>query len=80
MDRRTLIVATLSLPLAARAHHGWSSFDQGRPIYLEGKAAKVAGGSGNGNRGVGGHGRLLFLVLTGHRYAFTYETEVRTKW
>lgn len=42
MDRRTLIAATLSLPLAARAHHGWSSFDQGRPIYLEGKAAKVA--------------------------------------
>lgn len=42
MDRRTWIVATLSLPLAARAHHGWSSFDQGRPIYLEGKAAKVA--------------------------------------
>ena len=24
------------------AHHGWSSFDQGRPIYLEGRAAKVA--------------------------------------
>ena len=22
----------------ARAHHGWSSFDQDRPIYLEGKA------------------------------------------
>jgi hypothetical protein len=42
MDRRTLIAATLLLPLAARAHHGWSSFDQGRPIYLEGKAAKVA--------------------------------------
>lgn len=26
---------------AAMAHHGWSSFDQGRPIYLEGKAANV---------------------------------------
>jgi hypothetical protein len=25
----------------ALAHHGWSSFDQGRPIYLEGKAANV---------------------------------------
>jgi hypothetical protein len=35
----------LSLPLVAvgpaRAHHGWSSFDQTRPLYLEGKAAKV---------------------------------------
>jgi len=26
---------------AAWAHHGWSSFDQTRPIYLEGKAANV---------------------------------------
>lgn len=42
MDRRTLVTTTLLLPFAARAHHGWSSFDQGRPIYLEGKAAKVA--------------------------------------
>lgn len=25
----------------ALAHHGWSSFDQGRPIYLEGKATDV---------------------------------------
>lgn len=44
MDRRSLIAAgvgALLLP-AARAHHGWSSFDQQRPIYLEGKAANVA--------------------------------------
>ena len=42
MQRRTLIAAALAAPLAARAHHGWSSFDQGRPIYLEGKAVQVA--------------------------------------
>jgi hypothetical protein len=42
MQRRRLIAAALVTPLAARAHHGWSSFDQGRPIYLEGRAAKVA--------------------------------------
>ncbi|MBL8314315.1 MAG: hypothetical protein JNK55_11240 [Rubrivivax sp.] len=42
MQRRTLIATALALPLAARAHHGWSSFDQGRPIWLEGKAVKVA--------------------------------------
>ncbi len=42
MQRRTLIAAALVAPMAARAHHGWSSFDQGRPIYLEGKATKVA--------------------------------------
>ena len=42
MQRRTLITAPLALVLPAWAHHGWSSFDQGRPIYLEGRAAKVA--------------------------------------
>ena len=41
MHRRTLIAAALSAPLATRAHHGWSGFDQGRPIWLEGKATKV---------------------------------------
>jgi Family of unknown function (DUF6152) len=43
MQRRLLLAATPLLawrPVAA--HHGWSSFDQARPIYLEGKAASVA--------------------------------------
>jgi hypothetical protein len=42
MHRRPLMLAALALPFAARAHHGWSSFDQGRPIYLEGRAVNVA--------------------------------------
>ena len=46
MQRRIFIAAPLSLPLSlalpAWSHHGWSSFDQGRPIYLEGKVSKVA--------------------------------------
>lgn len=33
-----LSVAGLCLP--SLAHHGWSSFDQDRPIYLEGKVIK----------------------------------------
>jgi Family of unknown function (DUF6152) len=46
MQRRPLILTSLALPLAAlartaHAHHGWSSFDQERPIYLEGKVVKV---------------------------------------
>jgi Family of unknown function (DUF6152) len=45
MHRRTTLqlIATTALPasLVAQAHHGWSSFDLDRPIYLEGKAAKV---------------------------------------
>jgi Family of unknown function (DUF6152) len=43
MQRRPFVFASIALPLAgaAHAHHGWSSFDQDRPIYLEGKARKV---------------------------------------
>ncbi len=45
MQRRTLIAAlpaTLLPWQGARAHHGWSSFDQTRPLWLAGKADKVA--------------------------------------
>jgi hypothetical protein len=41
MKRRPLLLAGLALPVLAHAHHGWSSFDQERPIYLEGRAANV---------------------------------------
>ena len=43
MQRRLFVLAggTLALP-AAFAHHGWSSFDQDRPLYLEGRAARVS--------------------------------------
>ena len=44
MNRRTVSIAGLAIAVApwARAHHGWSSFDQKRPIYLEGRVAKAA--------------------------------------
>ena len=45
MKRRDVLKTLLALLAAgmlplARAHHGWSSFDQERPIYLEGRVAK----------------------------------------
>lgn len=42
--RRHLIIAALAFGPAARAlaHHGWSSFDQNRPVWLEGTARRVA--------------------------------------
>ncbi len=43
MKRRDLIIAAAASPATAvLAHHGWSSFDQGRPLYLEGTARSVA--------------------------------------
>ncbi len=32
---------SLAAPGRALAHHGWSSFDLERPVYLEGRAAEV---------------------------------------
>ena len=42
MQRRHVIAAPLLGALPAWAHHGWSSFDQARPLYLEGRVAQVA--------------------------------------
>ncbi|MCI1190723.1 DUF6152 family protein [Calidifontimicrobium sp. SYSU G02091] len=43
LRRRTVLAATTAMfaPVAL-AHHGWSSFDQNRPIYLSGRAASVS--------------------------------------
>jgi hypothetical protein len=44
MKRRDLVLAAIALPAlvpSVRAHHGWSSFDQDRPLYLEGKVVKA---------------------------------------
>lgn len=45
MHRRDVLRLALALPAvgvagAASAHHGWSSFDQDRPLYLEGRVTK----------------------------------------
>lgn len=54
MNRRFLVKTAAAMPVAAvaplawlsattaRAHHGWSSFDLSRPLYLEGRAERVA--------------------------------------
>lgn len=47
MHRRDMMRASASLAVAgvapaAWAHHGWSSFDQTRPLYLQGRAVAVA--------------------------------------
>lgn len=48
-ERRQMLRTTLSVGLGsivvgtlpAWAHHGWSSFDQDRPLYLQGRASEV---------------------------------------
>ena len=38
--KAVLVVPAAGLPSLALAHHGWSSFDQDRPIHLEGQVTK----------------------------------------
>lgn len=43
MRRRQFVLAATGVAFAWRpawAHHGWSSFDQDRPLYLEGKVVQ----------------------------------------
>ena len=42
MQRRHLLISLVATPVAAHAHHGWSGFDQDRPLFLQGTARKVA--------------------------------------
>lgn len=41
LQRRSFTLGLAALPWAAQAHHGWSSFDQNRPLWLEGRASQV---------------------------------------
>jgi len=41
LQRRHVLIASSALPLRVHAHHGWSSFDADRPLYLEGTVRKV---------------------------------------
>lgn len=42
MKRRGFLAAALALgALPARGHHGWSSFDQQQPLYIEGRVRSV---------------------------------------
>ncbi len=41
MFRQTIAVSAFAAASLAVAHHGWSSFDESRPIYLEGVVKAV---------------------------------------
>lgn len=42
MQRRVFLISAGAVALPAFGHHGWSSFDQSRPIWLEGRAVRVS--------------------------------------
>lgn len=42
MQRRVFLIGASAFALPAFGHHGWSRFDQSRPIWLEGRAVQVS--------------------------------------
>lgn len=51
MRRLTIIaaVAAFAVPVAAFAHHGWSSYDEAKPVTLTGPLSNVAWGNPHGS-------------------------------
>lgn len=52
-----------SLPAAALAHHGWSSYDQGKTIQLEGSFASVSWANPHGEATLNWNGQEWDVVL-----------------
>jgi hypothetical protein len=61
----TLFAAMLaiSVPAAALAHHGWSSYDETRPITVTGKLESVSWGNPHGSATVRWQGKQWNVVL-----------------
>ncbi|HVJ02431.1 MAG TPA: DUF6152 family protein [Sphingomonas sp.] len=65
MTRITLFAAAvaLSLPAAALAHHGWSSYDETRPLTVSGKLQGVSWANPHGSASVRWQGKQWHVVL-----------------
>lgn len=65
MTRITLFAAAvaLSLPAAALAHHGWSSYDETRPLTVSGKLQSVSWANPHGSASVRWQGKQWHVVL-----------------
>lgn len=58
-----LILATLAIAAPAIAHHGWSSYDETRPITLAGSLATVTWGNPHGTATTRWQGRTWDVIL-----------------
>jgi hypothetical protein len=64
MFRRIAIAAMLTaIPAAAIAHHGWSSYDETKPITLTGPLIDVQWGNPHGTARMNWQGRTWDVVL-----------------
>lgn len=65
MSRTTLFAAALAvtIPAAALAHHGWSSYDEAKPLTVTGTLQKVAWSNPHGSAEMRWQGKQWHVVL-----------------
>lgn len=65
MARITLFAAALavSIPAAALAHHGWSSYDEAKPVTVTGPLQNVAWSNPHGSATIIRQGKPWHVVL-----------------
>jgi hypothetical protein len=66
MSRTIWLAATLAavgLPAAALAHHGWSSYDESKPIVLTGTLQQLSWANPHGSASMTWKGRQWAVVL-----------------
>ncbi|RZA12549.1 MAG: hypothetical protein EOP02_30065, partial [Proteobacteria bacterium] len=65
MRHLTLLAAAaaLAIPAAAFAHHGWSSYDEDKPVSLTGPLSSVSWGNPHGSAKVNWRDKSWDVVL-----------------
>ena len=63
MRRGLIFLAALAIPAAAAGHHGWSSYDTGRVLTVDGRFKTVAWSNPHGTATMNWRGRHWRVVL-----------------
>lgn len=63
MKRVLIWLAALAIPAGAAAHHGWSSYDTGQAIRLDGRFTSVSWANPHGSATMNWRGRQWHVVL-----------------
>jgi hypothetical protein len=63
MKSGLIFLAALAIPMAAAAHHGWSSYDTDRVLRLEGRFTAVSWSNPHGTATMTWRGRPWRIVL-----------------
>ena len=63
MKMRLALAVAIAVPATAAAHHGWSSYDTGRPVSVTGQFKSVSWANPHGTATISWRGRDWAVVL-----------------